>query len=60
MFSLPFLVVGMLSVIVIAVNLPYGGNLSYTGMCFRKQRGLLYFTCAYQRDMQLAISMVVW
>lgn len=33
----------MLYIIVIAVYFLYGGNLSYTGVCVRKQCGLLYF-----------------
>ena len=60
MFSLLFLVVEMLYVIMIIICFLYGGNLSYIGVCVRKRRGLRYFTCVYQQDMQLATSMVVW
>lgn len=60
MFSLPFLTVGIVYGIVIAVYFFYGADLFYIGVCIRKQRGFLYFTCVYQGDMHLAMSMVVW
>jgi len=61
MFSLPFLVVEMFYVIVLViVFFMVETYLTLVCVCVRKRCGLVHFTCAYQQDMQLAMSMVVW